>query len=156
MSQTLRQRLGITPLAVLALAALGAPRVIAHDLGPPGPVVNSLLVFVPLAVWVAFVLWRRVPSPFLTLSVVGVVYGAVLALVHQVLWNVAMDTAPELGGALAGTLPAWAEALVLRGFAVGSSLVTGLLVGVATGAVAWILARMVPGFRHPGRTESGE
>lgn len=143
----LRERLGLAPLTVVALAMLGAPRAIAHDLGPVPPVLNGLLVFVPLAVWVTFVLWRRVPSPLLTLSAVGVVYGVVLGVVHQALWHVAHSEPPELGGNLAGALSPALEAVAVRGAAFGSSLLTGVLTGVAAGAVAWLLSRMVPGFR---------
>ncbi|MBB3663041.1 MULTISPECIES: hypothetical protein [Prauserella salsuginis group] len=147
MTARLRERLGLAPLTIVALAMLGAPRAIVHDLGPVAPVLNGLLVFVPLAVWVAFVLWRRVPSPLLTLSAVGAVYGVVLGVVHQALWHVAHAEAPELGGNLAGALSPALEAVVLRSAAFGSSVLTGLLTGVATGAVAWLLSRMVPGFR---------
>lgn len=151
------ERLGLAPLTIVALAMLGAPRAIAHDLGPVAAVLNGLLVFVPLAVWVAVVLWRRVPSPLLTLSVVGAVYGVVLGAVHQALWHMAHDEPVELGGNLAGALSPAFEAIVVRAAAVGSSLLTGILTGVAAGAVAWLLTRMVPAFRHDGgRPEPGD
>lgn len=145
--QRLRERLGLAPLTIVGLALLGAPRAIAHDLGPVAPLLNGLLVFVPPAVWVVFVLWRRVPSPLVTLTAVGAVYGVVLGAVHQALWHAAHTEPPELGGNLAGALSPVFEAVVVRGAAVGSSLLTGVLTGVAAGAVAWLLARMVPGFR---------
>ncbi|GAA1241942.1 hypothetical protein GCM10009676_28950 [Prauserella halophila] len=50
MTAGLRARVGLAPLTVVGLAMLGAPRAIAHDLGPVAAVLNGLLVFVPLAV----------------------------------------------------------------------------------------------------------
>ncbi|WP_336207331.1 hypothetical protein [Nonomuraea sp. LPB2021202275-12-8] len=38
---------------------------------------------------------------------------------------------------------------MLRTFAFGSSLLTGVAVGVAVGAVGWLLSRLVPGLRSP-------
>ncbi|HLS32140.1 MAG TPA: hypothetical protein VK039_00995, partial [Brevibacterium sp.] len=55
-------------LAILGLALLAAPRVVLHDLGiiTEGTAVNSVLVFVPLAVWIVVPLLLTVPRPFLT------------------------------------------------------------------------------------------
>ena len=71
---------------VILLAAIAAIRVPLHDLGivQEGSAAAWLLVFVPLALWVGVVLWRRVPNPFLALTVVGFAYGVMLAVVHQV------------------------------------------------------------------------
>ncbi|HLR93471.1 MAG TPA: hypothetical protein VK053_03005 [Jiangellaceae bacterium] len=151
----LRQSLGMSPLAICALAALAAPRVIAHDLGPVSPALNSVLVWVPLVVWLVVVLWRRVPNAFVTLLAVGVVYGVLLAVTHQILWAEAFDgAAPSLGGNLAESFSPTVEAVVLRGFSVVSSLVTGALVGVVTGIVGWLLARFVPALRPLQHTRS--
>jgi hypothetical protein len=136
------QALGLSPIAILGLAALGVPRVIAHDLQLVGPAVNALLVFVPIAVWLAVVLGKRVPNPFVTLLAVGAAYGVLLGLTHQVLWSASFDAPPTLGGNLAGTLSPATEAVVLRTFAFGSSLLTGAGVGAATGAVGWLLSRL--------------
>ncbi|WP_199429742.1 hypothetical protein [Qaidamihabitans albus] len=143
-----RRSLGMSPLGIFGLAALGVPRVIAHDLDLVGPVGNALLVFVPIAVWLTVALWKRVPNAFLTLLVVGVVYGLLLAVTHQVLWAEAFaDDPPALGGNLTDVLAPSAEGIVLRVFAFFSSLVTGTVVGAVTGAVGWALSRLVPGFR---------
>lgn len=148
MSGRLRHSLGVSSWEIIGLAALGVPRVVAHDLDLVGPVGNALLVFVPLAIWLVVVLWRRVPNPFLTLLVVGVAYGVLLGITHQLLWTEAFPGgAPSLGGNLAGTLPPTAEALVLRIFAFGSSVFTGAFTGAATGAAGWLLAKVVPGPR---------
>ncbi|MBF6209504.1 hypothetical protein IU433_05960 [Nocardia puris] len=139
------RRLGVSPAVVGILASLGVPRVIAHDLDLVGPAVNAVLVFAPIAVWIGYVLWRRVPNPFLTLLAVGVVYGTLLALTHQILWDAAFEDPPRLGGNLEGRLSPGAEEVALRVFSVGSSLVTGLLLGAITGAFAWGLARVTRG-----------
>ncbi|MFG1945917.1 hypothetical protein [Nonomuraea sp. NPDC048826] len=140
--------LGMSPIAILGLAALGVPRVVAHDLGPVGPVVNAVLVFLPVVIWLGVVLWRRVPNPFLTLLAIGGAYGVLLAVAHQLFWGAAFDDPPQLGGNLAGALSPGAEEALMRTFAFGSSLFTGVLVGVVTGLVGWLLARAVPAFRH--------
>jgi hypothetical protein len=143
-----RERLGLSPVALAGLAVLGVPRVIAHDLGLAGPLANGLLVFAPLLIWVVFVLVGKVPAPFLALLAVGLVYGVLLGLLHQVFWTAAFaGDPPRLGGELAGALPAVLEDVVLRAIAFVSSLLTGAFVGVAAGAVAWLLARVIPVIR---------
>ena len=132
------------------LALLGVPRVVAHDLRLVGPVVNSVLVFAPLAVWLAVVLWRRVPNPFVTLLAVGVCHGILLAVTHQLLWAESFgDAPPRLGSTLSPAV----EQVVLRIAAALSSLGTGTAVGAATGAVAWAVARVVPAFGPRSREE---
>jgi len=132
-------------LAIVGLALLAVPRVVLHDLGllAAGTPANIALVFGPPVVWIAVVLWRRVPQPFVTLLAVGVCYGVLLALGHQVLWEQAFaGTAPQLGGALTDLDPALQAALT-RGFAAVSSLFTGTIVGVIAGLVAWGLRTVV-------------
>jgi hypothetical protein len=141
-----RRRLGLPVAGICGLAALGVPRVVAHDLDLVGPVVNSILVFAPIAVWLAVVLWKRVPNPFPTLVAIGVAYGILLAATHQVLWIQSFDGAPPgLGGDLGNVLSPGGEATVVRVFAFFSSLLTGVGVGAATGAVGWLLAKVVNG-----------
>ncbi|RKS04750.1 hypothetical protein DFP74_0323 [Nocardiopsis sp. Huas11] len=136
--------LGLSLPVIVGLALLAVPRVILHDLDviQEGTLVNMLFVFVPPLVWVAVAVLRRVPNAFLTLLVVGIVYGVFLALGHQLLWNLSWgEDAPSLGGNLAD-LPPLAEAVVIRGFAVVSSLVTGTVVGALSGLVALALDRL--------------
>ncbi|WP_433701056.1 hypothetical protein [Nocardiopsis sp. CA-288880] len=145
MTEQKRSTLGLPLVAVIGLALLAAPRVVLHDLGliQEGTFVNALFVFVPLVVWIAAAVLARVPNPFLTLLVVGAFYGVFLALGHQLLWNVAWEgDPPALGGNLAD-LPPLAHAVVIRGFAVVGSLVTGVVVGAVTGLVARGLAALV-------------
>ncbi|MEW2591117.1 hypothetical protein AB0893_11935 [Micromonospora aurantiaca] len=137
-----RRTLGFPWPALVALAALAAPRVVLHDLDvvPEGTVVAALLAVGPPLCWVAAVLWRRPPRPFLTLVVVGALYGVCLAIGHQVFWDPALGMdAPGL----AGVDPGMREA-VLRGAAVMSSLATGTLVGVVTGGLSVLSSRCLP------------
>ncbi len=147
-----RPVLGLPVPAVIGLALLAAPRVVLHDLDVihEGTFVNALFVFVPPAVWIAVALWKRVPNPFLTLLVVGLFYGVILAAGHQLLWNSAFGgNPPALGGNLSDLDPA-TQSAVLRLFAAISSVFTGVIVGAITGLVAWGLGKVVPsGSRTP-------
>jgi hypothetical protein len=142
---SLRRRLGLTVSAIVLLAAIAAIRVPLHDLGivNEGSAAAWLLVFVPLALWVGVVLQRRVPNPFLALTVVGFAYGVMLAVIHQLLWGAAFGGAPpSLGGNLEGMLAPGMEAAVFRISAYFTSLVTGTMVGVITGAAALAIKRL--------------
>ena len=140
-----RRGFGLSLPMVILLAAIAAIRVPLHDLGivQEGSAAAWLLVFVPLAVWVGVVLQRRVPNPLLTLTVVGFAYAVMLAVVHQVFWDAALGgNLPSLGGNLEGVLAPSVEEGVFRVSAFISSLVTGTMVGVLTGAVAWAIERL--------------
>ncbi|PGH43267.1 hypothetical protein COO58_01555 [Micromonospora sp. WMMA1996] len=134
-----RRALGFSWPALVGLAGLAAPRVALHDLDvvPEGTVVAALLAVGPPLVWVAVVLWRRPPRPFLTLVVVGALYGVFLAVGHQVFWD------PSLGMDAPGlaTISPGARESLLRASAAVSSLVTGTMVGVIAGGVAVLLCR---------------
>lgn len=130
--------LGLAHLAIIGLSLLAVPRVILHDLGliASGTFVNLLLVIAPVAIWIAVALLHRVPNPFLTLLVTGAWYGVFLAIGHQLLWDVSFAGAPpQLGGALGGIDPVL-DGVIVRTFAAGSSLVTGLVVGAVSGLIA--------------------
>ncbi|HEX2183239.1 MAG TPA: hypothetical protein VHH10_13225 [Rubrobacteraceae bacterium] len=141
----MRHKLGLSVPAIILLAAIAAIRVPLHDLGvvPDGSVVAGLLVFVPLAIWLVVVLQQRVPNPFLALTVVGVAYGVMLAVIHQLLWGAAFDGSPlRLGGNLEGVLDPGLEAVVFRTSAFFSSLVTGAVLGAIVGTIAWMIGRV--------------
>lgn len=141
--------LGLSHLAIIGLALLALPRVILHDLGliAEGTLVNLLLVVAPVAIWIAVVLLRRAPKPFLTLLVTGAWYALFLTISHQLLWETSFaGDPPQLGGALAGLDPLL-ENIIVRTFAAGSSLVTGLVVGAASGLIALGLRAIA---RRPG------
>jgi hypothetical protein len=111
-------------------------------------------VFVPPLCWIAAVLFRRPPRPFLTVVVIGALYGVFLAAGHQLMWDTAFGgSAPRLGGRLAGLDPG-AQEIVLRTAAVLSSLVTGVVVGVVTGAAAALLSRLVRPARDQRETSA--
>ena len=141
---TSRRKLGLPLHAIILLAAIAAIRVPLHDLGivPEGTAVAWLLVFVPLAIWLIVVLLRRVRNPFLALTAVGLAYGVMLAIIHQLLWEAAFDgSPPRLGGNLEGVLAPGLEAVVLRTAAFFSSIVTGTVLGAIVGAIAWAIER---------------
>ena len=130
--------------ALAALAALAVPRVVAHDLRlvSPGGIANALLVFAPPLIWLAVVLWRRPARPFLTLLLIGICYGIMLAFGHQLLWSAVFgDNPPRLGGAF-GLLDPLVEQIVVRSAAFVSSILSGTSVGALVGAVAAGLARV--------------
>jgi hypothetical protein len=132
------------PTLTIGLAALGAPRVILHDLEvvDESDAVNLVLVAAPLLAWVVAAVVTRVPNPLRALTWVGAAYGAALAVTHQLLWDRAFeDDPPRLGGNVEGELSAGAEELLLRCFAVASSLATGLVLGALCGLVARALSR---------------
>jgi hypothetical protein len=140
-----RAALGLPVLALVGLALLAAPRVVLHDLGviQEGTFRNALFVVVPPVVWIAVVVLRRVPNPFLTLLVIGAIYGVLLALGHQLLWDVSFpEGTPRLGGNL-GDVPAATGAVVVRSFAAVGSVFTGVLVGAVSGLVAWGISKVV-------------
>ncbi|MFI6577436.1 hypothetical protein ACIBFB_16710 [Nocardiopsis sp. NPDC050513] len=145
MTDQKRAALGLSLPVLVLLALLAVPRVVLHDLSviAPGTFVNWLLVFVPPLVWIAVVLVQRVPNPFVTLLVVGIIYGVFLALGHQLLWSLSFgDDQPTLGGNLSDLAPG-AQAVIIRGFSVLSSLVTGTIVGALSGLVALVAQRLL-------------
>src|SRR5699024_8449569 len=102
--RSLRSRLGMPLLAIIALALLAAPRVILHDLGiiQEGTAINALFVFLPPLVWLVVALTARVPNVFLTIFAIGICYAVFLAVGHQLTWGVVVaDDPPRLGGNLA-------------------------------------------------------
>ncbi|OOC53520.1 MULTISPECIES: hypothetical protein [Nocardiopsis] len=140
-----RPALGLPWTVLIGLALLAVPRVVLHDLDVihEGTFVNALFVFVPPLVWVVVAVLARVPRPFLTLLVVGLVYGVLLALGHQLLWGASWEgNPPRLGGNLSD-LPPLAHTVLFRGFAVVSSLATGAVVGALSGLVAWVINKAV-------------
>lgn len=139
-----RSFLGLGIAGVVGLALLAVPRLVLHDLGiiQEGTGVNAVLTFLPPLIWIAVVLVRKVPNPFLALSAVGACYGVFLALGHQLMWNIGFDgSPPQLGGNLAGLDPL-TQQVIIRFFAVVSGVITGVIVGVVTGLVAWLLSRL--------------
>lgn len=119
---------------------MAVPRVFAHDLGIDAGPLPAILTIGPVVVWIAVVLRARVPSPVVTLLVVGAVYGVALGIVHNLLWDeVFGDDPPALGG----LDPDLAE-VPLRIATAVSSLLTGVMVGLGSGLLA-TLVRSIAG-----------
>jgi hypothetical protein len=124
--------LGLPVWAIVGLALLSVPRVFAHDLGLDAGPLPAVLTIGPVVIWIAVVLWARVPSPVLTLLAVGAVYGVALGVVHNLLWDqVFGDDPPALGD-----LDADLAEVPLRIATAISSLFTGVAVGLVSGLVA--------------------
>lgn len=128
---TVRDGLGFSLPALLGLAALGVPRVILHDLHliTEGTLVNWLLAVAPVAIWIALAVYRKVPKPFLTVLVIGALFGVMLVLTHQLLWDTAFQGQPPSIGPDNSTLLPRLAAIV-------SGLTTGALIGAVGGLVA--------------------
>jgi hypothetical protein len=140
-----RQRFGLPVRLIVALALLAVPRAVLHDLDlvTEGSLLNALLVFGPLVVWVGVAV-RLAGNPFLALLASGGIYGICLAAVHNIFWNRTWaGDPPRLGGNLEGQLPAGLEELLLRGATTLSSLFTGLAVGTVCGVAAWAITRLI-------------
>lgn len=133
-------RLGLSPLAIISLAALGAPRVVLHDLGMTEEgfgLISAVLTIVPVAIWVLVLVAKRAHATVITGAVIGALYGVLLAGIHQLLWNEAFeDDPPRLGGNLEDRFSAGTEELILRLASIPSSLGVGLGLGVIAGLVA--------------------
>jgi hypothetical protein len=147
-------RLGLPAWLIVALGLLAAPRAVLHDLDvvTEGSLVNLLLVFGPLIVWIAVAV-RLAGNPFLALLAAGGVYGICLAAVHNIFWSRAWaGDPPRLGGNLEGRLRPGLEDLLMRGATTLSSLFTGLAVGTVCGVTAWAITRLI---RRRRRTKTG-
>lgn len=137
-SKTSNRKLGLPVWGIIGLALLAVPRVVLHDLHiiEEGSFINALFVFVPPLTWIAVAALMRIRRPFVTLLVVGICYGVFLAVGHLLSWGEAFpEGPPQLGGNLADVSSSL-QGLILRGFAVVASLVTGTLVGAVCGLVA--------------------
>lgn len=134
-----RRGVGLSLLALVGLAALSVPRIVAHDLGllPPGSPFVALLALVPALVWVVVAtVYALRPLP--ALLVVGGFYGVALAVVHNLTWSrVFGDDQPRLGGNLDGAFSPMTEEVLMRGATTLSSLVTGVALGLVCGLLAW-------------------
>jgi hypothetical protein len=135
-SQTAHQQpknyFGLPFLALVGLAAIGVPRVVLHDLRviSEGDPLTWVLAILPLVVSIIVTLRARVASPFLTMLAIGTIFGVMLVITHQLLWDFAFEgDLPSLGGP--------AGVLIPRIAAVFSGLFTGVIMGVVGGLLAW-------------------
>ncbi len=128
-----RSGLGFSFLALVGLAALALPRVILHDLHiiDEGDVINWVLALGPFAVWIAAAVVKKVPNAFLTVLVIGVIFGVMLVVTHQLLWDAAFQGDPPALGDSPAAL------IIPRVAAVFSGMFTSALTGAIAGLVAW-------------------
>src|SRR5690625_1711742 len=131
----INKKLSLPFSTIFLLALLGLPRVIAHDLRwvEPGSMFNTLLAIVPPIIWILVVL-SKTNRPFMPLLWIGVVYGLLLGVTHQILWTVAFDTPPTLGGNLKDVTPL-VNSMITRVFAFLSSITTGTVIGIITALI---------------------
>ncbi|MDF2508605.1 MAG: hypothetical protein K0Q52_2464 [Microbacterium sp.] len=125
--------LGLPVIALVGLAAIAVPRAILHDLHliSESGLLTWILALGPVAVWIAVAVMKRVPKPFLTVLVIGIFYGIMLVITHQLLWDYAYEGDPPTigGGSMATAIPRLA--------AIPSGLFVGALVGAIGGLIAW-------------------
>lgn len=123
---------GMPVLALIGLAMLGLPRVILHDLHiiDSAHPLSWILSLGPVAVWVVVTVTRNVPRPFLTVLTIGVIFGVMLAVTHQLLWDNLYAEHPEfrVQDGIAGIVP---RLTVVPG---------GLFAGAALGALGGLVA----------------
>ncbi len=132
-TESRRNSLGFSALALIGLASVGVPRVILHDLHiiEEGSAVTWLLALGPVALWITLAVVRRVPNPFLTVLVIGSIFGVMLVGTHQLLWDSAFQgNLPSIGDGAAATL-------IPRLAAIPSGLFTGAIIGAIGGLIAW-------------------
>ncbi|WP_309102804.1 hypothetical protein [Microbacterium sp.] len=121
-----RRPLGLSVLSLIALAALGLPRVILHDLHiiDEAHPASWILSLGPVAVWVAVAVVKKVPNPFLTVLTIGLIFAVMLSITHQLLWSYAFADSET-----AQSIPRLAQ--------LPGGLFAGLLLGGVGGLVAW-------------------
>lgn len=134
------------PLAVLVvLALLTVPRVVLHDLHTislDSPLYTTLAV-APFILWLLVAIFRKNKRPVHDFLVLGLLFGILLAITHQLTWDASWgNNPPHLHGNLEGKLDPTIESLLLRGAAFISSLVTGVIFGGGVALVAWIVAKV--------------
>ena len=144
----IEDNLGISIISLFLLSLLGVPRLILHDLSliEEGTFTNRLFVFVPIVIWISYIVWKNVKHPFLSLLVVGIFYGIFLAVGHQLLWDTVFDTPIQLRENLSNLPPIFVN-ILFRFSSIFSSLLTGVFVGSVSGmlasAIYWI-KRILP------------
>lgn len=128
-----RHPLGLSFWALVGLASVAVPRVILHDLHiiEEGNPIAWILAIGPVALWIAVAVVKRVPNPFLTVLVIGAIFGVMLVVTHQLLWEVNYQgNPPSIGTGPAGPVIPRIAALV-------SGLFTGAIIGAIGGLIAW-------------------
>lgn len=149
MPQKLKTSLPI--LVIVLLAALAVPRVVMHDLHtvPLDSPIYLVFAIVPFAIWMLFALSGRSKRPIYDFMVLGIIFGLMLAITHQLTWDASWGSnPPQLQGNLDGKIDPAVEGLLLRAATFVSSFMTGVVVGGITAAIAWAATRVR---RHSAR-----
>jgi sulfite exporter TauE/SafE len=131
-------KLGLPIWALASLSLLGLPRVVLHDLDlVPSQAAAGLLAIVPALIWIGTVVWAQARAPLAALLVVGIGYGVILAICHNLFFDrVFAADPPALAGNLQGRFPAGVEEAMLRVAMSISSVFTGAAVGLICGLIA--------------------
>lgn len=124
-------------VVIFILAALAVPRVILHDLHliDLESFPYKIMATIPFLVWLGVALFRKTTRPFADFLTLGVVFGLLLALTHQILWTASWQAAPPQ---LHTELDPVVEEIILRVAAAISSVLTGIMLGAVFGLVAWV------------------
>lgn len=134
--------LGLSRWAILGLAALALPlSLVSWLVGNPGTVNFWLLGVAPAVVWVAVAVMRRISAPLMTLVVVGLSYGIILAILQNLTFNSMI--AQQMGAPYGGTAPV-AVTVAARVAASLASILTGAVMGLITGLISQLLLRNRP------------
>lgn len=127
-------------LAWKLILVLGALQVVPASLAlfKLNPTWVELTIGTVLAVvWVAVLRWQRVQRPFLSGFFVGLTSGVVTALVQGAFVQLYMDHHPNLLATNPeASMVAWAASIV------GVSLVGGIVAGLITGGLAWVVDKV--------------
>lgn len=122
--------------ALLGLALLAVPRVILHDLHliEEWAPLTWVLAILPVLIWSGAAVLVNSPRPFLTVLLIGLIFGVMLVATHQLMWESAFrGNPPSVGsGPLRDVIP--------RIAAVPSGLFTGVAIGAIGGLVAQVAA----------------
>lgn len=147
--QQIEDKLGMRIKEIIFLALLSVPRVILHDLSliEEGTVVNLLFVFVPILVWVIYILFRNDKAPVLSIFILCLFYGVILAVTHQVLWTQSFSQDIQFSGNLA-ELSGSTSTLVAKILSFISSLTTSAAIGLFLSALMWVLIKIKKDVRY--------
>jgi hypothetical protein len=128
---------------VTVLVLLMLPRTLLNELGvvTEGTLPYYVLALTPFAIWLAVAVVRKNQKPMADFLMLGLLFGLLLAVVHQLLWNsgsAVTQHAPQIAIDIAANFDPGARELVTRLVSVGISLVIGLGSGLVIGAIALV------------------
>ncbi|HEU5121447.1 MAG TPA: hypothetical protein VFT59_01260 [Candidatus Saccharimonadales bacterium] len=142
----MKQRFIFTDMPVwliVALVALMLPRTLLNELGvvAEATLAYYVLALTPFVIWLGVALLRKTKKPMMDFLILGLLFGILLAVIHQLFWAVGSAVsqhAPQFAIDFASQFdPAWRE-LITRSISVCISLIIGLGSGIIFGAIATI------------------